>query len=59
MEIEEGTADNTLRDLHNSLDVTRAEFNNRFIIHSKQFLVLACIDVKLIFNCLCIGKFRR
>ena len=38
MEIEEGVtaeADNTLRDLHNSSYDTKAEFNNRFIIHSK------------------------
>ena len=32
MEIE---ADNTLQDLHNSSDDTKAEFNNCFIIHSK------------------------
>ena len=34
MEIEEGitaSADNTLRDLDNSLDDTKAEFNNRFL----------------------------
>ena len=59
MKIKVGEADNTLRDLHNSLDDTKAEFDNRFIIHSNKFLVLACIDVKLIFNCLFIGKFRR
>ena len=35
MEIEEAEADNTLRDLHNSLYDTRAEYNNCFIIHSK------------------------
>ena len=38
MEIEKGVtaeADNTLRDLHNSLYDTKAEFNNCFIIHSK------------------------
>ena len=28
-------ADNTLRDLHNSSDDAKAEFNNCFIIHSK------------------------
>ena len=28
-------ADNTLLDLHNSSYDTKAEFNNRFIIHSK------------------------
>ena len=28
-------ADNTLRDLYNSLYDTKAEFNNCFIIHSK------------------------
>ena len=28
-------ADNTLLDLHNSLDHTKAKFNNCFIIHSK------------------------
>ena len=42
MEIEEGVkaeADNTLGDLHNSSYDTKAEFNNRFIIHSKYFLV--------------------
>ena len=59
MKIKVGKADNTLRDLHNSLDDAKAEFNNPFIIHSKYFLVLACIDVKLIFNFLFIGKFRR
>ena len=31
--------DNTLRDLHDSLDGTKTEFNNCFIIHSKLFLV--------------------
>ena len=31
--------DNNLRDLHNSSYDTKAEFNNCFIIHSKQFLV--------------------
>ena len=38
MEIEKGVtaeADNTLRDLHNSLYDMKAEFNNCFIIHSK------------------------
>ena len=30
-------ADNTLRDLHNSSQDKKAEFNNCFIIHSKQF----------------------
>ena len=38
MEIDEGVeakADNTLLDLHNSSDDTKAEFNNWFIIHSK------------------------
>ena len=29
----------TFRDLHNSSYDTNAEFNNCFIIHSKQFLV--------------------
>ena len=28
-------ADNTLRDLHNSSDGTKTEFNNCFIIHLK------------------------
>ena len=35
MEIEEGftaSADNTLRDLDNSLDDTKAEFNNRLLV---------------------------
>ena len=31
------SADNTLRDLHNSSYHTKAEFNNCFIIHSKYF----------------------
>ena len=35
MEIEEGVADNTLRDLHNSSNDTKDKFNNCFIIHSK------------------------
>ena len=38
MEISEGVgalADKILRDLHNSLDDTKDEFNNCFIIHSK------------------------
>ena len=38
MEIEESvtaSADNTLRDLHNSSYDTKAEFNNCFIIHSE------------------------
>ena len=38
VEISEGVgalADNTLRDLHNSSDDTKDEFNNCFIIHSK------------------------
>ena len=43
MEIEEGVitaeADNTLQELHNSSYDTKAEFNNCFIIHLKQFLV--------------------
>ena len=45
MEIEDGyppstaSAENILRDLHNFSDDTKAEFNNCFIIHSKQFLV--------------------
>ena len=30
---------NTLRDLHNSSYVAKAELNNCFIIHSKEFLV--------------------
>ena len=30
--------DKTLRDLQNSSYVTKAEFNNRFIIHSKYIL---------------------
>ena len=29
-------ADNTLRDLHNSSDGTKTEFNNCFIIHSNN-----------------------
>ena len=29
------STDNTLLDLHNSSDDTKAEFNNCFIIHSK------------------------
>ena len=36
MEIEEGViiaTDNTLQDLHNSSDDTKANFNNCFIIH--------------------------
>ena len=32
--------DNTLRDLQNSSYPTKAEFNNRFIIHSEYFAVL-------------------
>ena len=32
--------DNTLRDLQNSSYLTKAEFNNCFIIHSKYFPVL-------------------
>ena len=32
--------DNTLQDLQNSSYLTKAEFNNCFIIHSKYFLVL-------------------
>ena len=41
MEIEAGVeeGDNNLRDLHNSSYDTKAEFNNCFIIYSKQFLV--------------------
>ena len=35
----EAEPDNTLRDLHNSSYDMKAEFNNCFIIHSKQFLV--------------------
>ena len=35
MKIKVSEADNILRDLHDSLDVTSAEFNNHFIIHSK------------------------
>ena len=54
-------ADNTLRDLHNSSDDTKAEFNNCFIVHSKsfQFRKKVKIDVTFIFNCLFIGNFRR
>ena len=33
------STDNILRDLHNFSYDTKAEFNNRFIIHSKYFLV--------------------
>ena len=53
-------ADNTLRDLPNSSYDTKAEFNNCFIIHSKEFLVQKTwlkhaylhrsIDVKFIFD---------
>ena len=32
--------DNPLRDLQNSSYLTKAEFNNCFIIHSKYFLLL-------------------
>ena len=32
--------DNTLRDLQNSSYPTKAEFNNWFVIHSKDFLLL-------------------
>ena len=32
--------DNTIRDLQNSSNPTKAEFNNCFIIHSKYFLLL-------------------
>ena len=32
--------DNTLRDLQNSSYLTKADFNNFFIIHSKYFPVL-------------------
>ena len=32
--------DNTLRDLQNSSYPSKAEFNNRFIIHSKYFFLL-------------------
>ena len=35
--------DNTLRDLQNSSYPTKAEFNNRFIIHSKYFPVLKAV----------------
>ena len=56
MKIKVGEADNTLRDLHNSLDDTKAECDNRFIIHSNKFLLLACIDVKLTFNCLLLAS---
>ena len=33
------STDNTLWDLHNSSYDTKAEFDNCFIIHSKEFLV--------------------
>ena len=42
MEIEENvtaSTDNTLRYLYNSSYDTKAEFNNCFIIHSKEFPV--------------------
>lgn len=31
------SADNTLQDVHNSSDKTKAEFNNCSVIHSKYF----------------------
>ena len=34
-----GDLGDTLRDIHNSLYHTKAEYNNCFIIHSKEFLV--------------------
>ena len=40
MEIEEGVIRRSRsRDLHNSLDYKKAEFNNCFIIHLKYFLI--------------------
>ena len=41
--------DNTLLSLHNTSDVTKAEFDNSFIIHSKQFLnKLTSVNVEVI-----------
>ena len=39
LQVEE-CVDNILRDLQNSLNPTKAEFNNCFIIHSKYFQTL-------------------
>ena len=49
--------DNNLRDLQNSSYLTKPEFNNRFIIHSKYFLVQTLLlrpfqlQQKLFTNC--------
>ena len=37
--------DNPLQDLENSSNLTKAEFNNCFIIHSKYFLVLKGVSL--------------
>ena len=47
--------DNTLRDLQNSLYITKTEFNNCFIIHSKYFLVLKRVSL---FFALCFSAHR-
>ena len=66
MQIEEGytpqpsaSADNTLRDLHNSSYHTKAEFNNCFIIHSKYFQSSKNIQFFLIGFCRVHGKIAR
>ena len=41
--------DNTLRDLQNSSYPTKAEFNNRFIIHSKYFLLKGVLPLRSLF----------
>ena len=53
--------DNTLRDLHNSSDDTKAEFSNvlLFIQNNSQFKEKLKHALTSIFNCLFIGKFRR
>ena len=53
------SADNTLRDLHNSSYHTKAEFNNCFVIHSKYFQNSKNIQFFLIGFCRVHGKIAR
>ena len=43
--------DNTLQDLQNSSYLSKAEFNNCFIIHSRYFPVLKSFAIRSLFSC--------
>ena len=51
------SADNTLRDLHNSSYHTKAKFNNCFIIHSKYFQ--SSENKQFFFNRVLLGSWKN